>query len=147
MKTLRFLILFIPLLVAFSPPSRTGVVVIVNPANPISSLSSEEIENIYLFKKITWKGRIKITPVNLPAISPLRHEFSDRLLSKTPEDMDNFYLIRALSGRGQPPIIARSPDQVKEIIRVNQGAIGYIGEKQVDDSVKVVPIYREGSAQ
>ena len=140
MRIGRIILLSFTLVMVFALPLQADMVVIVNPSNRISRLSAEDIQYIYLFKKIIWKDGTRIIPVDLPTKDLLRERFSDRLLRRTVQEMGNYYLMRALSGQGQPPIIASSPDEVKKLIKTMESAIGYIDEKDVDASVKVIKI-------
>ena len=123
---------------------RAEVVVIVHPSHPILFLSRTDIQKIYLLKKIRWKDEKVIVPINLPMGHPLRGDFSRRFLSRDQDEMESYYLMRALSGKGQPPIVVRSSKEVKELITREKYAIGYIDEKDVDASVKVIRIDGRG---
>lgn len=140
MRIGKTILLSFTLVMVFALPLQADMVVIVNPSNRISRLSAEDIQDIYLFKKIIWKHGTRITPVDLPIKDPARQRFSERLLRRNLEEMENHYLMRALAGQGQPPITAGSPDEVKKLIKTMEGAIGYIDEKDVDASVKVIKI-------
>ncbi len=121
-------------------PSIAGVVVIVNPQNSVSSLSSKDLRNIYRLKKTTWASGEKIEAVNLDKKDPVREKFSEAILKKDPAAMEKFYLKRALAGKGQPPKVLSSSTAVKDFVGSNKNAIGYIDAKDADDSVKILSI-------
>ncbi len=123
------------------------MIIIVHPSNPVNQLRSRDIESIYLFKKSTWGNRVRIFPINLPPRDPLREELSKKWIDRSSGEIENFYLMRALSGQGQPPIIVGTPEEVKTYIKNNRGAIGYIHKKDLDDSVKVIPILEKEPGQ
>ncbi len=145
MKFRRLYLLSIALLLVIGVASISfaGVVVIVNPQNPTSSLSSHDLANIYRLKKTTWGTGwwvpgIKIKPVNLRREDPIRKTFSEIILKKDTAAMEKFYLKRALSGKGQPPKVLNSSIAVRDFVKYYKNTIGYIDEKDVDDSVKVI---------
>lgn len=136
---MRFLLLtafllLIPLAV------RAEVVIVVHPSNPITQISEQDIRAIYLFKKVTWKNGLRIVPIHLGAKDPLREALSQKWLERSLGEIENFYLMRALSGQGQPPVIFASSQEVKAFVRNTQGGIAYIDRKDLDDSVKVILI-------
>jgi len=128
------------LIIGVASLSFAGVVVIVNPQNSVSSLSSKDMRNIYRLKKTTWAAGDKIKVVNLGKKDTIREKFSELILKKSPAVMEKFYLKRALAGKGQPPKVLNSSSDVKEFVRINKNAIGYIDVKDADNSVRVLSI-------
>ena len=116
------------------------LVVVVNSQNPTVSISKKELSNIFKQRQKSWKSGGIIDVLNLPKNDPLREGFSEKILDKSPSDMDKYYLKRALSGKGQPPRTVQSSVDVKNIVSKNIKAIGYMDLKDVDTSVKVLPV-------
>lgn len=141
MNLIKILIFNLIFLLSCPIAGHAEMVVIVNPSNAITNLNALNIRDIYLFKKVTWNDGTKIVPINLPVRDPLHKEFSDRLLGRSLPEMENYYVLHALSGLGQPPIILTTPDAVKDMVSRIEGAIGYIDSQGVDNSVKVIKIH------
>lgn len=116
------------------------LVVVVNSQNPTASLSKKELSNIFKQRQKSWKSGGIIDVLNLPKDDPLREGFSEKILDKSPSEMEKYYLKRALSGKGQPPRTVQSSVDVKNIVSRNVKAIGYMDLKDVDTSVKVLPV-------
>ena len=116
------------------------LVVVVNSQNPTASISKKELSNIFKQRQKSWKSGGVIDVLNLPKGDPLREGFSEKILDKSPSDMEKYYLKRALSGKGQPPRTVQSSVDVKNIVSKNIKAIGYMDLKDVDTSVKVLPV-------
>ncbi len=116
------------------------LVVVVNPQNPTDSISKKELSNIFKQRQKSWKSGGIIDVLNLPKDDPLREGFSEKILDKSPSEMEKYYLKRALSGKGQPPRTVQSSVDVKSSIGKNVKAIGYMDLKDVDTSVKVLPV-------
>lgn len=119
------------------------VVFIVNLSNKISSLTTKEIINIYTLRIKTWPSGILVEAVSLPVDNSVRMIFSKSVLCRDPATMEQFYLRKALTGKGQPPRTFKTTEDVKSFVARTKGAIGYILATEVDDSVKVVPVIRE----
>ncbi|MCF6310076.1 MAG: substrate-binding domain-containing protein [Sulfurimonas sp.] len=121
-------------------PSFAEVAVIVNPQNLVSEISVKDLKHIYRTKKTTWSTGEKIEVVNLKKEDSVRVKFSNVILKKTPAKMEKYYLKRALKGKGQAPKLLNSSSDIKEFVKNNKGAIGYIDVNDVDDEVKVLSI-------
>lgn len=119
---------------------RAEVVMVVHPSNPITHLSEQDVQAIYLFKRVTWKNGLRIVPIHLRARDPLREVLSKKWLERSLGEIENFYLIRALSGQGQPPVIFANPQEIKTYLRHTKGGIAYINRKDLDGSVKAIAI-------
>ena len=59
--------------------SGDGVIVIVNASNSIDQLSRSELKNIYMRKKLSWKGGESILPVDLKLGDANREVFSKKI--------------------------------------------------------------------
>ncbi len=114
--------------------------VIVHPSNPGTLLKNTDILSIYLFDKVTWENGLAILPINLSVRDPIRKEMSQKLIKDSLGEISDFYLMCALSGQGNPPMIIKNPAGVKAFIKKTQGAIGYIDRSDLDDSVKEISI-------
>jgi len=140
-------IMFLGFLLLFPTNTQAEVVMVVHPSNPVNHLSSRKIQSIYLFKKITWKNGLRIVPIHLGAQDSLRELFSKKWLERSLGEIENFYLMRALSGQGQPPLIFLNTKEVKTYLQKNRGAIAYIDRKDLDDSVKEIIVEGLGSGR
>lgn len=135
MKKHQILFLIISFLII--PPVFAESVIIVNPANPVTEISKKELKNIYRMKQKSLKGGI-VHPINLKASNKVREEFSKNILGKSPKKMDAYYLKRALSGKGQPPKVLNSEEEIIKHVANTKDAIGYVSTG--DSSVKVITI-------
>lgn len=105
-----------------------GIAVVVNPANPLSSLSSEQVQAIYSGKITNWKelgGPER--PINLitrDEASGTREVFAAKILKK-----------EALSPAAN---VVPSNGAVKVAVSRDPNAIGYVGLGHVDASVKAL---------
>lgn len=107
-----------------------GIAIIVNPANPISDLSIEQVRNIFAGKIKNWKelGWIdrKIDAVTREEGSGTRGAFEELVMHKA--HIDDGIMVQDSNG------------SVKEVVATDPYAIGYVSLGMVDNKVKAVKI-------
>ena len=106
------------------------VVVIVSAKSNATSMTTEEIANIYLGKSTALK------PVdNAPAV---RNQFYAKVAGKDEAQVKAIWSRLVFTGKATPPKEMASSADVVKAVAADPGAIGYIDKAAVDDSVKVV---------
>lgn len=118
--------------------SQEGYKIIVNPANPITSLTKAQVSRFFL-EKATWDDGQPVSPVDLAPTSSVRESFSREILAMSPAAT----LARwqeSNSGRGEPPLSVASDREVLAYIRLKPGAIGYVSAAADLQRVKVVSV-------
>jgi len=116
---------------------REGLVaVIVHPERRVE-LSSEEVAQIYLRRKRFWQDGAAIVPLNLPAGTPLRSQFSIRVLHQTESRLADYWNRQYFQGI-LPPATLASTEAVRRYVASDRNALGYLPASQVDASVRVV---------
>ena len=117
--------------------------VIVNAANPATSLSRDELARVYMKKMTSWKTGASVAVVDQSPRSSVRALFSTDVLGRDVATMKNYWQQSLFSGRGVPPIEQPSDDQVLSFVASNQNAIGYVSaDAKLPSGVKVVEITR-----
>ena len=117
--------------------------VIVNAANPTTTLTKDELARVYLKKMSTWKSGAAVTVVDQGPKSPVRAQFSMAVLGRDVPTMKNYWQQSLFSGRGVPPIEQPSEAQVVAFVAANPGAIGYVSSgAQLPESVKTISVTR-----
>ncbi len=101
-------------------------VVVVNAANPVNTLSEEELSRLFLRKTIRWPNGGDATPVDLSEQAAIRESFSRDLFHKSVEAIKAYWQSQLFSGRGVPPVELASEDAVLAYVRANAGAVGYV---------------------
>src|SRR5579864_4225819 len=74
-RILALLLLLLPA-VASNLAGADGFLVVVNAANPVTSLAAGEISRMFLHKTMRWPGGGRVVPIDLPEGSPVRDAFS-----------------------------------------------------------------------
>lgn len=111
---------------------ESGFKIVVNSQNPISSVSSSQLSNLYARRMKNWDNGEPVQPVHqIP--NPVREAFSRGVPGATSV------------APGEPPTPAVASDRdVLAYVRLKPGAIGYVSASAPVDGVKVVSVGRSG---
>jgi ABC-type phosphate transport system substrate-binding protein len=120
--------------------AQGGFVVIVNHANPTTSLSAAELSKLFLKKQAKWSGGAKAAPVDQPESSPVRRQFSDAVHKMDVPSVKSYWQELVFSGRGEPPPERPSDGDVIAYVKANPNAIGYIAMSAQTPDVKVISV-------
>jgi len=143
MRTILTIAFSLAALVGAAPASAQQYRVIVNAANPTTTLTKEDLARVYLKKMSSWKNGGAVTVVDLGPKSPVRAEFSATVLGRDVPTMKNYWQQSLFSGRGVPPIEQPSEEQVVAFVAANPGAIGYVSnDAQLTGNVKTIAVTR-----
>jgi ABC-type phosphate transport system substrate-binding protein len=141
MRTILTIAFSLAALVGAAPAGAQQYRVIVNAANPTSTLSKEDLARVYLKKMGSWKNGNSVTVVDQGPKSSVRADFSMAVLGRDVPTMKNYWQQSLFSGRGVPPIEQPSEAQVVAFVAANQGAIGYVSnDAQLPESVKTISV-------
>lgn len=128
------------LLPAVSGFGAGGFKVIVHPNNPTSSISREQLAQIFLKKTTTWPGGKRAVPVDQTESSAARAAFSKAVLQKAVSEVKAFWQQQIFSGRSVPPVEKPSDGQVLSFVLGNELAVGYVAESTDTGGAKVLRI-------
>ncbi len=121
-----------------SAGASAEVVAVVASNNPVSTLSNDQVADIFLGKMVRFPDGREVVPVDQVENSAERDAFYLKFANKTPAQIKAFWSKIIFTGRGQPPPEVSNGIEVKKFIAKHPDAIGYIEQKLADDSVKVV---------
>jgi ABC-type phosphate transport system substrate-binding protein len=117
------------------------VVVVVNAANPVRTLTRERLSKIFLREVETWEDGREILPVDQIDKSPAYVAFARDVLGRSVIALKRYWQERIFSGNESPPPDRVDDGDVLTYVRSNPGAIGYVLEGQeLGAGVKAVPI-------
>ena len=103
-----------------------AIKVVVNEANPVTSLSSREVSQLFLKKKDRFEGGFRAIPVDQTLESAVRESFSKKVLKREASAIQGYWMKMVFSGLGVPPQELRSDAEVLDFVAHNVGAIGYV---------------------
>lgn len=114
------------------------IVVIVNKANPASSLEASELRPIFQTTKTRWSTGGEAVPFNLPADHGLRHEFDRAVLGLDPDRIARYWQDRKIRGGARAPKVLRSANDILAAVAATPGGVGYLSASDANGTVKVV---------
>lgn len=121
-----------------SAEPRADVVAVVSSKSPITSLSKDQVADLFLGRMSRLPNGALIVPVDQAEGSAAFDHFYEKIAGKSPAQIKAYWSKIIFTGRGQPPRALRNDDEVKKHLAQNPQAIGYIDEKMLDDSVRVL---------
>jgi ABC-type phosphate transport system substrate-binding protein len=113
-------------------------VVIVNPKNPASALTAEQVAAIYLGNSQKFPDGGGVALADQPDTAPVRAEFYEKATGRTPAQVKAVWARIAFTGKGTPPKELKTDADVKAFVASRPDAIGYVDASAVDGSVKAV---------
>ncbi|MFA7279635.1 MAG: hypothetical protein WC100_06030 [Sterolibacterium sp.] len=114
------------------------LVVITNPKTGISSMTREEVVNIFLGRFRQFPSGLSAQPADLPAAQPEKALFYRLLVNKDLAEINSYWARLIFSGRTVPPRQTLNNEDLLSFIGKTPGAIGYVEKTKVDSRVKVV---------
>ncbi|HET8708334.1 MAG TPA: phosphate ABC transporter substrate-binding protein [Pseudomonadales bacterium] len=131
---------FLSAVILFSATScfAGDLVVIANPAAGVSALTQDDVSRIFLAKTKTFPNDKPVVPVNQNEGAPSRAAFEDKVLKKTPSQVNAYWTQLIFTGKGTPPKDVGNDADVKKLVADNPNITGYVDSSVVDASVVVV---------
>ncbi len=127
------LLLLMPLLAA-----AESIVVVVNPDSGVTTLSRNEVINIFLGSFRQLPSGLVASPVDLPPAHPARAEFYRRLVGKSPAEINTYWARLVFSARTRPPIQAERLEDAISLAQGSAAAITYLERSRVTGRLRVV---------
>ena len=139
--------LLVTLLIAWLPArAAEPLAVITAAANPLDTLSLDDLKLVYLRKSQMDTEGNRWIPLNLPVTDPLRRGFSLALFSMSPEEQEDYWNIQYFNGISAPKVMA-SEEAILRFVASTTGSIGYVRKQKVDNRVKVLLLITQPTAK
>lgn len=113
--------------------------VIVNSANAVSELTSDQAAKIFL-KQAKFPGGSAASPVDQGKGAAVRATFTKSVVGKTVSAVETYWQQQIFSGKDVPPPTKASDDEVIAYVKSNPGGIGYVSGSAAVAGVKVVAV-------
>ncbi|MCB1936717.1 MAG: hypothetical protein KDF59_12310 [Nitrosomonas sp.] len=138
MSIIRYLLIAFVILALLPASVSADIVVIVNPANKIESLSKRQVVDLYMGRKSHFPNGTRPLRFDQPSNSNLRAVFYYQLTQMSLPSINAYWARLVFTGRASAPLALASDDEMLEVVEKNQHAIGYIDKKYLNDRVKVI---------
>ncbi len=113
------------------------IAVITSASDPKRTVSIEDLALIYRRKRLYWPDGSKVVPINLPASSQERRDFSTALFAEPVEASESYWNDMYFHGI-TPPFVASSVEAVMRFVAQSSTSIGYVPLCSVDHRVSVI---------
>ncbi|MBC3935425.1 hypothetical protein H8K47_08630 [Undibacterium sp. CY7W] len=125
--------LMFALLVAINAlPASAEIVVVTNPANQATRMLPEQVSQFFL------GGSTIFTPLDQSKDAAIRKEFYEKVIKKTPAQVEAIWAKASFSGKGTAPKEFPNDAAVKKAVAAEPSALAYIDKASVDSTVKVL---------
>lgn len=118
--------------------ASADVVTVVSAKNAVTSLSRNQVADIFLGKTARFPDGSPAVPIDQAEASAAREAFYTRFTGKSAVQMKAHWSKIIFTGRGKPPKAVANGIEARTLIAANPQAIGYIERASVDGSVKVL---------
>jgi ABC-type phosphate transport system substrate-binding protein len=127
----------------------TSVAIIVNPGNPVESISLAQLRNIYLGTQLFWKDGTQVVPVVRAPSARERDVLLHRVLHMSDLRFQQHWRKQRLAHKpGHEPIAVVSNGMQLEMVGKESGGIALVAVSDIHAGVKVLKVggHRPGSA-
>jgi ABC-type phosphate transport system substrate-binding protein len=114
--------------------------VIVNPANPASSVQRKFLSDAFLKKVTRWDGGVLIRPADQVADSGIRRKFSEEVLNRSVSAVRSYWQQMIFAGRDVPPPELPGDLEVLAYVSKHEGAVGYVSGTANTSGAKVLSV-------
>lgn len=121
----------------FELPVHAEAVVIGNKNIPESTLSENDVKEIFLGRKIQWSNHEKITFVLLKS-GDFHEQFIEKYTGRSAKQFMMYWKRRVFTGKGRMPKSFENPEELRQFVAETEGAVGYLPEEDVDETTKVL---------
>ncbi len=110
--------------------------IIVHRDNPVIALTLPDLQRIFRKQTRMWPTGESVVPVDWDATSPVRADFSDRVMRRSVREMAEFWVQQNITQGLTPPTTLKSTRAVLRFVASVPGAIAYVPADEMDDTVK-----------
>src|SRR5208282_5604114 len=99
-----FLVLFLGVICAVSA-SAQDIVVVMNPKSGVSTLSKDEVIDIFMGRNRQLSSGVSALPLDLPGTEAERENFYLRLTGKSTSEINAYWARLHFTARATPPVL------------------------------------------
>jgi hypothetical protein len=114
--------------------------VVTHPTNSISSISKKDLSWLFLKRRTSWSNGDLAKPIDQSPTSEVRVSFTTEVMGRSIRQVESHWNAQVFSGKSSPPKIAKSDQEVLELVRTIPGAVGYVSADADLNGVKVLEV-------
>ena len=127
----------------FGTPVRADIYVVVAAASPLRSLSSKEVQALYMGRSRSLPSGEFALVFNLPRDNEVRDTFFQVLTGMNPAQVNSYWSRLIFSGQTMPPQILPSEHAMTEQVKRFPGAIGYLSTPPTEAALRTILILKQ----
>lgn len=131
--------LCVGVLLMLSPYAQAETVLVVSEASPIRQLSRHEVADLFLGNNRNQPQLGRIVPID-QARDELRAAFYRTYLGRSLAQVKAHWAKIIFTGRGYPPRTVSDAEELREVLRKNPQALGYMDRSVVDESLRIISL-------
>jgi hypothetical protein len=139
MNTLRILLLLAVAGAMCFGTIAADLKVVANPSVGATSISSDDLKNVYLGTKSALGDGSRVQPV-LEKHGQAHEAFLKEFIGKTDAALQTYYRSLVFTGKGSMPKAVDSDSEVVEYVAKTKGAIGYVSASASTAGVKILDV-------
>ncbi|HEY2390835.1 MAG TPA: hypothetical protein VGK22_06650 [Candidatus Angelobacter sp.] len=130
------------MLAGYKASAQQGdVAVIVNPANPVDSITTADLHKLFAGDKASWGGGLAATPFVRAAPARERDVLLKVILKMTDAQYQEYWVKKVYSGAAaHEPLSLMSTGMQMDAVRSQKGGIALVNASEVKDGVKVIKV-------
>ena len=114
--------------------------IVVNKENKLASLSTDDLQRIFLGKKTLWESGTRIVPAMPEEESTAGTSFLSGTMQKSVSQFRTYWKRLLFSGGGTVPKVFRTNAQLLDFVARQPGGIAVVEASAVDDRVRILEI-------
>jgi ABC-type phosphate transport system substrate-binding protein len=114
--------------------------IIVHKDNPVTSVTLPDLQRMFRKQTRMWPNGESVVPVEWDSTSPIREEFSDKVMHHSIREMADFWVQQNITQGLTPPTALRSARAILRFVASVPGAIGYVPAADLDETIKRIDI-------
>ena len=115
-------------LIASQAEVSAQVVVIVNDANPSSSLSQGDVRAYFMKNEPQWENGEKVRPIDQTGSSGARAAFVSSVIGVSDAEFERYWIEKQYQSAEQPPARAPNAEAVITLVKSFEGGIGFVSQ-------------------
>jgi hypothetical protein len=123
-----------------SVSAETTYRIIVHADHPTASDTRDFLAKAFLKKVRAWPDGTAIKPVDLPADSPVRRDFTRGVLQRSVAAVKRYWQQAIFSGRDVPPPEVASEERALRYVSEHPGSVAYVSASTPLSDVKVLQV-------
>lgn len=119
--------------------AQADMVVIVNPENPITSLSKKDVQRLFLGRMHQFPDTdMKVESIDNSESSEEYERFYATVINMNKSKLKRYRAYYLFSGKGRLPTQIENTQKILNYISTTKNAIAYMDESNINNKVKVV---------